>query len=69
MFSAYTETLMTVVIWLLDSLSLLLTATPLLMYRLLVTCERPLAQAARTKLGGHPRCGQQPARSEGCIFL
>lgn len=38
---------MTVVIWLQDSLSLLLAATPLLVYRLLVFCERPLAEGCR----------------------
>lgn len=46
-FSTSTETLMTVVIWLQDSLSLLLAATPLLVYRLLVFCERPLAEGCR----------------------
>lgn len=46
-FTTSTETLMTVVIRLLESMSLLLAATPLLMYRLLVICERPLTDGCR----------------------
>ena len=43
-----TDTLMTVVMWLVDSMSSLLAATPLLMYRLLVIWERPWTEGCPT---------------------
>lgn len=73
-FSASIETLKTVVICLLDSLSLLLMATPLLMYRLLVICESRWPKLPEPSWEGTQAAvteaeGQRPARSEGCIFL
>ena len=50
-FTTSTGTLMTVVIRLLETMSLLLAATPLLMYRLLVICERPLTDGCRNRTG------------------
>lgn len=56
-FSAYTTMLMTTVIWLLDSKSLLLALTPLLMYRLLVIYKQQ--RTAGNKSGGQQGCGHQ----------